>query len=75
MPPSPSLRFGDLDYLEFESLTYCPIQTKMVKAELLSADELAFLNAYHAKCFELVSPLVEGAALEWLKENTQPLGQ
>ena len=65
--------FGE--YLRFETLTLCPIDTRCVEAALLRADEVAWLDAYHAQVWERVSPLVGGEALAWLRERTRPLLQ
>ncbi|WP_414450439.1 aminopeptidase P family protein [Burkholderia sp. 22PA0099] len=63
--------FGD--FLDFETLTLCPIDTRCVLAELLDAGERAWLDAYHATVRERVGPLVTGAARAWLDARTQPL--
>jgi len=65
--------FGGVDFLGFNALTLIPIQAKMIKPELLAPAEVDWINAYHAKVWEAISPRVEGAALEWLRANTQPL--
>jgi Xaa-Pro aminopeptidase len=63
--------FGEM--LEFETLTLCPIDTRCIDTSLLRADELAWLNDYHATVRARLSPKVSGAALAWLIERTQPL--
>ncbi len=63
--------FGEM--LAFETLTLCPIDTRCIDLSLLRADEIAWLNDYHATVRERLSPLVSGAALAWLNERTQPL--
>jgi Xaa-Pro aminopeptidase len=63
--------FGE--FLEFETLTLCPIDTRCIHRELLRQDEVDWLNAYHATVRERLAPLVSGAALAWLNERTQPL--
>ena len=63
--------FGE--FLEFETLTLCPIDTRCIDRSLLRDDEIAWLNAYHAEVRAHLAPLVSGAALEWLKTRTQPL--
>ena len=60
-------------FLQFESLTLCPIQTEPIKIQLLTNDELEWLNNYHKKVFQLLSPLLEPQEVEWLKEKTAPL--
>ena len=63
--------FGD--FLEFETLTLCPIDTRCLLPELLSKDELDWLNGYHQKVYERLEPLLEGDALGWLRERTRAL--
>jgi Xaa-Pro aminopeptidase len=63
--------FGE--FLRFETLTLCPIDTRCIERAMLSADEVDWLNSYHAEVFRRVSPLVDGVALAWLQERTQPL--
>jgi Xaa-Pro aminopeptidase len=64
-------RFGE--FLEFETLTLCPIDTRCIDRSLLHEDELAWLNAYHAMVRERLAPRVGGAALQWLTERTAPI--
>jgi Xaa-Pro aminopeptidase len=63
--------FGE--FLEFETLTLCPIDTRCIERSLLRDDEVAWLNAYHATVRGRLAPRVSGAALAWLIERTQPL--
>jgi len=63
--------FGDKGYLGFEHVTMCPMQTKLVARELLTPQELEWLNAYHAETWAKVSPLLQNdeRALEWLERE------
>ncbi|WP_207221274.1 aminopeptidase P family protein [Pseudoduganella lutea] len=63
--------FGE--FLRFETLTLCPIDTRCIDRTLLRDDEIAWLNDYHATVRERLAPWVDGAALAWLNERTQPL--
>jgi Xaa-Pro aminopeptidase len=63
--------FGE--YLEFETLTLCPIDTRCIERTLLRADDIAWLDAYHATVRKRLAPRLQGAALAWLQERTQPL--
>ncbi|WP_460141179.1 aminopeptidase P family protein [Pseudomonas sp. S2_E01] len=60
--------FGE--FLKFETLTLCPIDTRCLEASLLTAEEKEWLNDYHAQVRERLSPLVDGAALQWLNTRT-----
>ncbi|KAI4349980.1 hypothetical protein L6164_010513 [Bauhinia variegata] len=66
-------RFGGIEYLGFEKLTFVPIQTKLVDLTLLSALEIDWLNSYHSQVWEKVSPLLDGSARQWLLNNTRPI--
>ena len=63
--------FGD--FLEFETLTLCPIDTRCVALNLLNDDERAWLNAYQEMVRTRVSPHVSGDAKAWLETRTQPV--
>ena len=63
--------FGE--FLEFETLTLCPIDTRCIDRALLRADEIAWLNAYHATVRERLAPRVQGAARAWLIARTEPI--
>ncbi|MDP1902239.1 MAG: aminopeptidase P family protein [Rubrivivax sp.] len=63
--------FGE--FLEFETLTLCPIDTRCIARELMRADEIDWLNRYHATVRERLAPLLSGAALAWLTERTAAL--
>ena len=64
-------QFGD--FLEFETLTLCPIDTRCIDKSLMRADEVVWLNAYHATVRTRLSPLVSGAALDWLQQRTEAI--
>ena len=67
----PTTEFGE--FLDFETLTLCPIDTRCIDLSLLRADEVAWLNAYHATVRERLAPRVQGAALAWLMQRTDAL--
>ena len=66
-----SSEFGT--FLKFETLTLCPIDSRCLEPSLLSREELAWFDAYHQQVRERLSPLLAGAALEWLLARTAPL--
>jgi len=61
------------EMLEFETLTLCPIATACIERSLLRADEIAWLNAYHATVRERLAPLLADDALAWLQRRCQPI--
>jgi Xaa-Pro aminopeptidase len=67
----PTGEFGE--FLEFETLTLCPIDTRCIERSLLRDDEIAWLDAYHAEVRRRLAPRVGGDALAWLIERTQAL--
>ena len=64
-----STEFGD--FLAFETLTLCPIDTRPLQRALLRDDEIAWLNAYHATVRTRLEPHVSGAARDWLLLRTE----
>jgi Xaa-Pro aminopeptidase len=54
------------DWLGFETLTLVPIDRRLVVADMLTAGERDWLNAYHAQVLQTLSPLVSGMARGWL---------
>lgn len=61
------------EYLAFETLTLCPIDTRCIDLTLMRDDELAWLNGYHAEVLRRLRPLVDGDALAWLETRTRAL--
>ncbi|MBC7701502.1 aminopeptidase P family protein, partial [Aquabacterium sp.] len=61
------------EYLAFETLSLCPIDTRCIDLSLLRTDEVEWLNGYHAQVLKRLRPLVSGAALAWLEKRTQPI--
>lgn len=60
-------------FLEFETLTLCPIDTRCILADQMRPDEIAWLDRYHAEVRRRLSPHVSGVALDWLLARTRPL--
>ncbi|MDF0606114.1 aminopeptidase P family protein [Neisseriaceae bacterium TC5R-5] len=63
--------FGD--FLRFETLTLCPIDTRCIEFSLLSRGEIDWLNHYHTEVRQRLLPLVSGPARDWLLANTEPV--
>ena len=64
-------QFGEWN--EFETLTLCHFDTAAVLPELLSADELAWLNAYNERVYQTLAPLLPEEVALWLRGKTLPL--
>ena len=58
----------------FETLTLCPIDRRLIEQRLLTKDELAWLDAYHARVLKEIGARLDGAELDWLKRACAPLG-
>lgn len=61
------------DFLGFETLTLCPIDTAPIIVSMLTPDERAWLNSYHKTVFEKLSPYLNDEEKEWLREATKEL--
>ncbi len=57
----------------FEQLTFAPLDRKLIEVGLLTSDERAYVDAYHAETLAKVGPLLEGEAKAWLTEACAPL--
>ncbi|KAI0560093.1 Xaa-Pro aminopeptidase [Gracilaria domingensis] len=67
-------RFGGKNYLGFERLTYVPLDTSMIKWEILSQTEVEWINNYHQAVWEKLSPrMVDGKYKEWLWKKTRAM--
>lgn len=64
---------GDTEFLSLRPLTLCPIQLKLVDASVLTDDEIAWLDAYHARVRTELTPLLDEEHGAWLSEQTRPL--
>ncbi|CAM4316734.1 M24 family metallopeptidase [Kerstersia similis] len=69
--PAGETEFGD--FLAFETLTLCPIDTRCIAMEFMREDELRWLDAYHAEVRQRLAPLLQGETLRWLEQRTQAL--
>jgi Xaa-Pro aminopeptidase len=57
----------------FETLTLAPIDLEAIDRTLLTADEVAWLNAYHKRVRETIAPLVDKATAKWLEGATRAI--
>ena len=63
--------FGE--FLGFETLTLCPIDTRCIDVKLMRGDEVAWLNDYHRSVRARLLPRVSGAARDWLELRTKEI--
>ena len=66
-------KIGAPRFLEFETLTLCPIDLRLVDDKLLTADERTWLNAYHQRVWKEIGPSLKGADKDWLKQATRAI--
>lgn len=60
-------------FYEFETLTFCPFFKNDIVKEILSEDEINWLNSYHKTCEEKLAPHLEGEVKEWFLSLVSPL--
>ena len=60
--------------LGFETLTLCPIDRRLIDITALSRDEVAWLDSYHARVRDALSPHLDDDTRDWLHRATRPLG-
>ena len=60
-------------FMDFETLTLCPIDSRLVDAGLLTPDEKAWFNNYHQRVYEQLAPRLDQDHQQWLKEKTKAI--
>ena len=68
-----SVEGAEKEMLGFETLTFAPIERRLIVKEMLTAGELDWLNAYHAEVFEKIAPGLDGETRAWLEAACAPL--
>ena len=63
------------DMLGFETLTLAPLDRRLIEPGLLSGEEIGWLDGYHARVWDEISPLVGPEVRDWLYLATRPLGR
>lgn len=63
------------DMLDFETLTFVPIDTRLIDTTLMSGPELDWLDGYHAETLSRLAPHLDGADLDWLQQATRPIAR
>lgn len=69
--PYKETEFGQ--FLQFESLTLCPIDTAPIVREMMLAEEVAWLNDYHQQVRDTLSPHLDEGERAWLRKATEAL--
>ena len=60
-------------FLQFESLTLCPIDKAPIVREMMLPEEIQWLNDYHQRVFDILSPHLSETESEWLRDACAPL--
>ena len=63
--------FGE--FLQFDALTLCPIDTAPIDVSMLSDEEVEWLNCYHRRVYDAIAPHVSMDEREWLREATKEI--
>ncbi|MFK0687325.1 aminopeptidase P family protein [Mesorhizobium sp. IMUNJ 23033] len=64
---------GDIAMHGFETLTLAPIDKRLIRTDLLTRDELHWLDQYHARVLAEIGPMLDGETLAWLEKAAAPL--
>ncbi|MBB6464564.1 Xaa-Pro aminopeptidase [Aminobacter lissarensis] len=68
--PAGELSGGDIAMHGFETLTLAPFDQRLLRADLLTREELDWLNVYHARVLAEIGPMLDGETLAWLENAT-----
>ncbi|WP_372706598.1 aminopeptidase P family protein [Brevundimonas sp.] len=71
--PPQAIPGGERPMHGFEQLTFAPLDRRLIDSDVLTPDERAYVDAYHAETLAKVGPLLEAEVLDWLKAQTAPL--
>ncbi|MDM1550349.1 aminopeptidase P family protein [Empedobacter falsenii] len=69
--PAMSTQFGD--FLKFEIITVFPIEKNLIEVNLMTNEEITWLNNYHQFVFEKISPFLDEKETAWLKEKCEAI--
>jgi Xaa-Pro aminopeptidase len=64
---------AEKEMLGFETLTFAPIDRRLIDPEMLDPEELIWLNCYHAHVLAKIGPNLQGADLAWLTQACAPI--
>jgi len=60
-------------FLKFETVSLCYIDTSLIARELMTEEEIKWLNDYHKKVYDILGQLLAGETAAWLREKTRPV--
>ncbi|HEX3422384.1 MAG TPA: aminopeptidase P family protein [Sphingomicrobium sp.] len=64
---------SEKEMLGFETLTFAPIDRRLIDVQMLDPEELVWLNCYHAHVLAKIGPTLSGSDLEWLRAACAPI--
>ncbi len=67
----PSNEYGQ--FMEFETITYAPIDIDAIDVSILTQEEIKFLNSYHQTVYQLLSPSLNESERHFLRKYTKAL--
>ena len=67
----PKTEYGQ--FMEFEAITYCPIDLDAINPDILTDSDKIELNNYHKKVYEIIGPHLTDEERAWLKEATREI--
>jgi Xaa-Pro aminopeptidase len=70
----PTIEGAEKPLHAFETLSLAPIDRRLIESHMLSVQEIEWLDGYHARVFETLSPVVDARTNAWLAAATRPLG-
>ena len=73
-----ALSFCKNEFGEFcrsETLSLCPFERELIDPEVLSDEDLSWLNDYHAKTYRMLSPYMDEEEKKWLRERTAAISR
>jgi Xaa-Pro aminopeptidase len=65
---------AEKEMLGFETLTFAPIDRRLIDVQMLEPEELVWLNCYHAHVLAKIGPKLSGEDLDWLQRACAPIG-
>jgi len=71
--PPAAIKGGSRNMLGFKTLTLAPLHRNLIEMSLLSPEEITYIDSYHARVFNEISPYVEPQIKTWLKTACQPI--
>jgi len=72
VPAKTAHNFNDRTYLKFRPITFVPIQTSAIDAQLMTPEDIEWLDEYHKQCYDALHPHFQGDERKKLREMTSP---